>query len=235
MQAVARLVRVLRYGTARELPEAELRSLVHALSVEVNVGVRLASHNLDDDTATARVSAMRAYDEALHLFGDQTLIDSWRQQLAAMVKDDQVAAEVVGLSLRRLHDIRFWDLQKVSSAFSLRTRGETPKRAGAFIETFLAGGSEVLLQDQPLMQLLDDWLCDLTEDDFIESLPLLRRSFSTFDAVARRRLMERVSKGAQESTHPGKPSAGGSNEAFDRALPLLYQILGIAPDTGGLS
>jgi hypothetical protein len=235
MQAVARLVRVLRYGTARELPEAELRSLVHALSVEVNVGVRLASHNLDEDAASARVSAMRAYGEALHLFGDQTLIDSWRQQLAAMVKDDQVAAEVVGLSLRRLHDIRFWDLQKVSSAFSLRTRGETPKRAGAFIETFLAGGSEVLLQDQPLMQLLDDWLCDLTEDDFIESLPLLRRSFSTFDAVARRRLMERVSKGAQESTHPGKPSAGGSNEAFDRALPLLYQILGIAPDTGGLS
>jgi hypothetical protein len=85
------------------------------------------------------------------------------------------------------------------------------------------------------MQLLDDWLCDLTEDDFIESLPLLRRSFSTFDAVARRRLMERVSKGAQESTHGGKPSAGTANEAFDRALPLLYQILGIAPDTGGLS
>ena len=70
MQAVAPLVRVLRYGTARELPEAELRSLIHALSVEVNAGVRLASHNLDDDAASARVSAMRAYDEALHLFGD---------------------------------------------------------------------------------------------------------------------------------------------------------------------
>jgi hypothetical protein len=233
MQAVAPLVRVLRYGTARELPEGELRSLIHALSVEVNAGVRLASHNLDDDAASARVNAMRAYDEALHLFSDQTLIDSWRQQLAAMVKDDQVAAEAVGLSLRRLHDMRVWDLEQVSSAFSLRTRGETPERAGAFIETFLAGGSEVLLQDQPLLQLLDDWLCDLTEDDFIESLPLLRRSFSTFDAVARRRLMERVSKGAQESTHPGRPSASGSNEAFDRALPLLYQILGIAPDTGG--
>ena len=150
-------------------------------------------------------------------------------------KDDQVAAEVVGLSLRRLHDMRCWDLEQVSSAFSLRTRGETPKRAGAFIETFLAGGSEVLLQDQPLLQLLDDWLCDLTEDDFIESLPLLRRSFSAFDAVARRRLMERVSRGAQESTHAGKPSDGSSNEAFDRALPLLYQILGIAADTGGLS
>lgn len=233
MQAVAPLVRVLRYGTARELPEPELRSLIHALSVEVNAGVRLASHNLDDDAASARVSAMRAFDEALHLFGDRSLIDSWRQQLEAMVKDNQVAAQAVGMSLRRLHDMRAWDIEQISSAFSLRTRGETPQRAGAFIETFLAGGSEVLLQDKPLLQLLDDWVCELTENDFVESLPLLRRSFSTFDAVARRRLMERVSKGAHQSTHAAISSTGGANEAFDRALPLLYQILGIAVDTGG--
>ncbi len=90
----------------------------------------------------------------------------------------------------------------------------------------------MLLQDQPLMHLLDDWLCDLTGDDFVESLPLLRRSFSTFDAVARRRLMERVSKGAHESTRAAKVSDASSNEAFDRALPLLYQILGINADSG---
>lgn len=235
MQAVAPLVRVLRYGTARELPEAELRALIQALSVEVNAGVRLASHNLDEDAASARVGAMRAYDEALHIFCDETLIDSWRQQLAAMVNDEQIAAQAVGFGLRRLHDMRAWDLEAVSTAFSLRTRGETPQRAGAFIENFLAGGSEVLLQDQPLMQLLDEWLCDLTEDDFVESLPLLRRSFSTFDAIARRRLMERVSKGAHESTHAARPSDGGPNEAFDRALPLLYQILGINADSGDQS
>jgi len=235
MQAVAPLVRVLRYGTARELPEAELRSLIHALSVEVNAGIRLASHNLDDDASSARVAAMRGYDEALHLFGDEMLTESWRQQLEAMMKDDQVAAQVVGLGLRRLHDLRAWELHQVSSAFSLRTRGETPQRAGAFIENFLAGGSEVLLQDQPLLQLLDEWLCELTEDDFLESLPLLRRSFSAYDATARRRLMERIAKGAHETTHAEARPAAGSNQAFERALPLLYEILGMNAESGGHS
>jgi len=235
MQAASPLVRVLRYGTARDLPEAELRSLIHALSVEVNAGVRLASHNLDDDAASARVAAMRAYDEALHLFGDETLTECWRQQLEAMVNDDQVAAQVVGLALRRLHDLRAWDLARVGTAFSLRTHGETPQRAGAFIENFLAGGSEVLLQDQPLLELLDAWLCELTEDSFVECLPLLRRSFSAYDGVARRRLMERVSKGAHASTHPEDPLRGTSSEAFERALPLLYHILGIGAGDGGHS
>jgi hypothetical protein len=232
MQAVVPLVRVLRYGTARELPEAELRSLIHALSVEVNAGVRLASHNLDEDAASSRVGAMRAYDEAIHLFADEALIDSWRQQLAAMVNDDQVAAQVAGLSLRRLHDLRTWDPVQVASAFSLHTQGETPPRAGAFLEHFLGGGSEVLLQDQPLLQLLDEWICELNEDDFVESLPLLRRSFSGFDAVARRRLMERIARGVHESTNVGELS-GSVSEAFERALPLLCQILGIDALTGG--
>jgi hypothetical protein len=233
MQAVVPLVRVLRYGTARELPEAELRSLIHALSVEVNAGTRLASHNLDEDAASARVCAMRAYDEAIHLFADEALIDSWRQQLAVMVNDDQVAAQVAGLSLRRLHDLRAWDLNQVASAFSLHTHRETPQRAGAFLENFLSGGSEVLLQDQPLLQLLDQWVSELDENDFVESLPLLRRSFSGFDSVARRRLMERIARGAHESAQPGSETHDGSNEAFERALPLLYQILGISPEPGG--
>ena len=233
MQAVVPLVRVLRYGTARELPEAELRSLIHALSVEVNAGVRVASHNLDEDVASARVGAMRAFDEAIYLFADAALIESWRQQLALMVNDDQVAAQTAGVSLRRLHDLRAWDAMRVASAFSLHTRGETPRRAGAFLENFLGGGSEVLLQDQPLLQLLDEWVCELREEDFVESLPLLRRSFSGFDAVARKRLMERVAKGAHESTHAGGVSAVSSNDAFERALPLLYQILGIEAGIGG--
>lgn len=235
MQAVVPLVRVLRYGTARELPEAELRSLIHALSVEVNAGVRLASHNLDEDAASARVSAMRTYDEAIHLFSDEALLDSWRQQLANIVDDDQVAAQVAGVSLRRLHDLRVWGLTHVASAFSLHTRGETPQRAGAFLENFLGGGSEVLLQDQPLMQLLDEWVCELDEDDFVESLPLLRRSFSGFDSVGRKRLMEQIARGAHEKTHPDSPTQDRSSDAFERALPLLYQILGISPGPGGLA
>jgi uncharacterized protein DUF5682 len=144
-----------------------------------------------------------------------------------MVDDNQVAAQVAGLSLRRLHDLRVWDPLQVALAFSLHTQGETPQRAGAFLEKFLSGGSELLLQDQPLLQIIDEWICTLAEKDFVDSLPLLRRSFSGFDAVGRKRLMEQIARGAHQTTHPSGAPQGQSSDAFDRALPLLYQILGI--------
>jgi hypothetical protein len=227
MSAIAPLVRVLRYGNARKMPEDALRALVIAMSAEVNAGVRVGSHSLDQDSATARVQAMRAYDEALGIFADASLSENWRRQLGLMVEDDQVAAPVSGLSLRRLHDLLVWDLPAVAAAFSRHTSGQELQKAGAFLENFLSGGSEVILQDQPLLQLIDAWICELDEQDFVEALPLLRRSFAGFDGVARRRLIETIDKGPMVDSGVKSMPDMENDGAFAEALPLLYRILGI--------
>jgi hypothetical protein len=231
MNAVSPLVRILRYGTARRLPEDALRSLILSISVEINAGVRIASHGLDDAMVAARIVAMEAYDEALRLFADEALTAAWRNELSRIVTDDQATPSIAGLSLRRLHDVCAWELDKVASEFARHTGSRQLKESGAFLEGFLRGGSEVLLQDEPLLQLLDAWLCDLTETDFTESLPLLRRSMSSFDTIARRRLLERVQRGRQQSTGTAYHDSADENPAFEAALPLLYKILGMGETT----
>ena len=227
MKAVSPLVRVLRYGTARSLPEDALRSLIVSISVEINAGVRMGSRGLDEETTAARISAMETYDEALRLFGDDALTSSWRDELGKIVDDDQVTSSIAGLSLRRLHDVRAWGLERVAAEFARHTGSRQPRESGAFLEGFLRGGSEILLQDEPLLQLLDAWLCELSETDFTDSLPLLRRSMSNFDRVARRRVLEKVQSGRQQSTLAAPDLTNESNPAFEAALPLLYRILGL--------
>src|SRR5215470_1524937 len=227
MKAISPLVFVLRYGSARRLPEDALRSLILSISVEINAGVRIASRGLDQPTAAERISAMEAYDEAMRLFGDDALTSSWRSVLSKIVSDDQVTPSIAGLSLRRLHDVRALEQDKVGSEFARHTGSRQPKEAGDFLEGFLRSGSEVLLQDEPLLRLLDRWLCELSETDFTDSLPLLRRSMSDFDALARRRVFEKVQRGRQQSTAATSEAATESNPAFEAALPLLYRILGL--------
>jgi hypothetical protein len=231
MQAVSPLVAILRYGTARKLPEEALRALVTALAVEVNAGVRLGSHHLDDDAARARLAAMRAYDEALGLFENDALMETWRLQLALMMDDDQVAAPIAGLCLRRLHDLRIWEEEAVAAAFSRHMAGRPPVLAGSFLESFLSGGAEIVLQDRPLLNLIDAWLCGFGEEDFIVALPLLRRSFTSLDAHARKRLLAGIGKGVQETTSLDTVQQDADNPAFSRALPLLLRILGIGAQT----
>lgn len=226
MDAVAPLVRIVRYGSARKLPEPELRALIIALSAEVNAGIRIGSRQLDDESTAKRMTAMRIYDEALGLFGDAALLEEWRRQLALLVDDEQAAAPVVGFGLRRLHDLGLWNEAQIAAAFSRQIVGETPARAGSFVEAFISGSAEVLIQDQVLLFLIDEWLCGLDEETFVESLPLLRRALTSFDAIGRKRIMERVAGGRKEVAAIQIDTA--DNPAFERALPLLKQILGMS-------
>lgn len=65
-----------------------------------------------------------------------------------------------------------------------------------------------------------------SEETFIELLPLLRRSFASFDATTRRSLLERVRQAgrATAAVTSDDPRAAA---AFARALPLLKTILGV--------
>lgn len=226
MLAVEPLARVLRYGSARSLPQAELFALIVSLAAEIHAGVCIGSRLLDLDMAAARLKAMESYDQALQLFADASLIAAWTQELERMVMDEQVVAVLAGFCLRRLHDRAAWSLERVSAALAFHTERQSPQHAGQFLEGFLHGGSEVILQDEPLLHLLDGWLCSLEEAQFVESLPLLRRSLSSFDAVARRRVMDKLSHGPQASAQKGFDGAE-SSEAFEAALPLLHKILGL--------
>jgi hypothetical protein len=170
---------------------------------------------------------MRGYDEALGLFDDAALLATWRRELALMIDDDQVAAPVVGFCLRRLHALSIWDEEAVAAAFSRYMGGQPPVMAGGFLESFLAGGAEIVLQDRPLLHLVDAWLCGLGEDDFMEALPLLRRSFASFDGHARQRLLSEIGRGVREATSSKAQAPDADNSAFNDALPLLLKILGV--------
>jgi hypothetical protein len=93
----------------------------------------------------------------------------------------------------------------------------------------------VILQDQPLLQLMDAWICELQEQDFVESLPLLRRSLSGFDSVSRRRLLKKI-KQARRIESPQEAVPGRAQAECDQcnrcswpspmtAIPAITQIM----------
>ncbi len=229
MKAVVPLARIARYGTSRKLPEEELRALITAMAVEVNAGIRITSHQLEDEAALARVAAMRDYDEILAPFGDEALTHEWHRQLSLIIDDDNVVPPVAGLSLRRLHDQKLWDGERVSAAFSRHIVGETPQKAGSFLEAFLKGAAEILIQDASLLFIVDEWMEGLDEESFMATLPLMRRAFSDFEASGRRRVLERVSAGRREVAGSVIfADEAADDESFMRLIPLLKTILGIA-------
>lgn len=229
METVPTLVSILRYGTARPIPEQQLSALVSALSAEINAGALLATIDIEPAEAQRLRRAMAGYDHALGLFADEHLTQMWRRELAAIVRHERSAPSVSGLALRQLHDCRAWPVDEVAANFSRAlTPPAAPAAAGAFVESFLAGGAEVLVQDRQLLGALDKWLLELDEESFIELLPMLRRGFSDFAETGRQRILGIVGSGKSiEQAAVVGDSEEVSEEFVEQALPLLRKILGI--------
>lgn len=229
-RAVAPLVDIMRYGTARELPAAELRVLVLALLAEICAGLRYACHGLDDAAAAQGRDDVAGLDRAVRLIAESGVDEQWRHALESLPSDDQAAPLLRGFTVRLLYGRGLYNAERAAAALGRALSLAVPvQEAGAWFEGFIGGAGEVLLADDRLFSTVDDWLTRQREETFVELLPILRRSFASFDATTRRSLLERVRQ-------PGRPSESVALDdpraaaAFARVVPLLKKILGVTHD-----
>ena len=75
-----------------------------------------------------------------------------------------------------------------------------------------------------MFDLLDLWISQIKEDHFPEVLPLLRRTFSLFNAGAKQEIWEKVTQSKQEIQRTTFPYQLNDPNIKD-FLPLFQQIL----------
>ncbi len=100
--------------------------------------------------------------------------------------------------------------------------GTPPDRQAAWVEGLLAGGGLLLVHDRDLLDLLDSWVAELAEEDFLVVLPLLRRTFGEYTRPERAELGRAVHRLTDSS-------ATAAEEPIDerRAAPAVAAVAAI--------
>jgi hypothetical protein len=227
--AIPPLVTVLRYGTAREMPADELRLLVTSIAEAVCSGLVYACRNLQPDAAEALRQTLATLDQSLVVLEAEHLTADWRRALRRLADDSEASTMLRGFSVRALHEQGELSATDAGDYLSRAlSRAVPPGEAGSWLEGFLGKSGHVLLYDAAMAALIDAWVGDLGEDDFIALLPMLRRAFASIDRLERRRLFDMLrNPNAAAAAAAAAASAGEPNAAFETALPLLLCILGI--------
>ena len=193
MDAVGPLARVVRYGDVRATQAPALRTVIDGMVSRICAGVAPACTSLDDDAAGAMASRIGATQAALALLEHPALGGEWPVVLARLADGSTVHGVVRGAVARLLLDGGHWNGADVARRLSRALTPGTPAAAGAaFVEGFLSGSGTVLLHDASLLGLVDEWLSQLGPEAFTDTLPLLRRTFGSFEPAERRRLGELV-------------------------------------------
>ncbi|MEV6326526.1 DUF5682 family protein [Streptomyces sp. NPDC051909] len=165
------------------------------------------------------------------------LADRWAGVLRRLAGRERVPGVVRGRAVRLLLDEGRFGVDEAARTMGLAlSPGTPPAEAAAWVEGFVggaSGGGLLLVHDERLLGLVDDWLGGVSPDAFGDVLPLLRRTFAAYEPGVRRTLGELVARGpagpggtaAAAVTTPGFAPAADERRA-DAVLPLVHLILG---------
>ncbi|MFJ9372050.1 DUF5682 family protein [Streptomyces sp. NPDC101455] len=243
-QALPALVRSLRYGDVRGTDTGALMEVAAGLAERVFVGLPPACAALDADAAEEMRRHVDAVHGAVALLGDAGGTESghgdlrvrWRAVLRTLSARDTIPGVIRGRAVRLLLDEGELGADEAARLMGLvLSPGTPPADAAAWIEGFVGGGGGLLLvHDERLLGLVDAWLTGVPAEAFTDVLPLLRRTFSSYEPGVRRTLGELVRRGPGKqvgtaATAAGIPGFGAELDAgrADAVVPVLRLLLGL--------
>lgn len=224
MAAIPALARTLRYGDVRQTDVSGLATVTASLLTRVCAGLPAAVGSLSDEAARELRGYVDGVHQAVGLLDDEELRERWLGALGSVARRPGLHGLLAGRLTRLLLDAGRLDSAEVRRRLRLPlTVGTAPAHGAAWVEGFLAGGGLLLVYDDALLELIDEWLADIPADAFGDVLPLLRRTFGAFATGERRAIGERVAGG------PGLAQAEPlvlDHESAARVLPTLGVLLG---------
>ena len=221
MAAVPALVRAIRYGDVRGTDTGALSAVVDALTVRVCAGLPAAAGGLADDAASALRASLDGMHAALglHAHGEPgaQARDRWLAALSALDGRRDVHGLVAGRVVRLLADGGSLSPREAAGRFSAALSiGVEAADKAQWAEGFLSGSGLLLAHDRDLLTILDEWVASLAAQEFLDALPLLRRTFGEF-AEPERSSIGRAARQLSGGGARGPRGVGSYGEGAGRA------------------
>ncbi|NNJ62592.1 MAG: hypothetical protein HKP61_16930 [Dactylosporangium sp.] len=235
MEALPALARTLRYGDVRNTDTGALREAATGLVTRICVGLPGALCGLDERAARAMRERVDAVHASIGLLDDAEAATRWRETLGSLAAVERTPSDrtapgapgtphglLAGRLNRLLLDGGVLDADEARRRMRLTlTIGVPAEYAAAWVEGFLAGDGRLLVHDERLLHLVDEWITSIPQASFTEVLPLLRRTFSGYSAPERRMIGERA---AHLGRGGGYEQPGAEPIDADRGGPMLVTV-----------
>ena len=229
MEALPPLVQVQRYGDVRQTDTSSVLRVIDGLIARTCIGLPGACSALNDDAAEEMFTHVGAVDQAVRLLDNAEHRARWLDVLRQISENTSVHGLVSGRAMRLRFDAKAITAEDLRVRLGFALAPALPAvQAGAWAEGLLRGSGLLLLHHPELLDLIDGWVCSLNADTFTNLLPLLRRTFATFQPPERRQMGEQLVEGKAPSG--SRPGVGGGEINFDRArlvVPVLKEIFGV--------
>jgi hypothetical protein len=228
MEVIPGLVNTSRYGNVRKTDAEMVSGIVESLITRVCVSLPPACSGIDEDSSQLLIDLFVKMNDAVNTIQLTEITAQWQQALSLIAHSKNTSPLIAGYSTRLLTDYKVLHGEELLKLFYYAmSAASSPDVAASWLEGFLKGSGTLLLIDDDLWNVVNNWVDHLSEDVFIQVLPLLRRTFSEFSKPERRKLGEKVRSGNSGST-TSKIESGVNIERAKKGIDVVMKMFGYA-------
>jgi len=228
MEIVPGLITVARYGNVRKTDATVVLSIISSIITRICISLPNACVAIDDDAAQKLLGLFYKLNDGINLLQEPETISGWQQTLQHIAGNKGTSPVIGGYSTRLLNDGKLLSADQLMKYFGFAMSSATaPVISAAWLEGFLKGSGTLLLLDQDLWAVIDNWVSGLSDDTFMQVLPLLRRTFANFSTPERRKLGEKVRTGNTTGQLHHSITPNFDDERARKGLPVIMELLGL--------
>lgn len=221
LAAVPPLARAQRYGNVRGTDTGRLAHLAESVLARACAGLAAASSGLADEAAAKLRDAIDQTQAVIMLLPDDSQ-GLWTETLKQIVDRRDVPGVIAGRVVRLLLDGGELPIDDVEARLSRTLSvGADPMRAAQWIEAFLAGNPLFLIYQPQLLRILDGWVSQISDEGFVDVLPVIRRAFGQWQKGDRDRLATKVANLDQAEAQAGSKTEFVGEESLLATASLL--------------
>ncbi len=226
VKVIPGLTGIVRYGNVRQTDANMILTLLDSMVTRICIGLPVACCGIDESTASALTEDCTKIEHGIQLLKHEAFVQQWQQCLQTIAHNEQASPMLKGFAVRQLMDYKILQDDALYNVFySSLSKAVAPSEAAAWLEGFLKGSGTILLLDESLWQIVNDWVRQLDDDTFVQLLPLLRRTFSTFSPAERRKIGEKVKRGGG-SVLVIKTTNTLHNERAQQGIAVVMKLMG---------
>ncbi|WAU77451.1 DUF5682 family protein [Acinetobacter sp. TR3] len=189
------LITAIRYGSVRQFSMQHLHQVVEHLAIRLMLSLPSYCVQLNAEMAQQFAQQLQNLYELLEQLQQDELLQLWQETLEQLLQLEQMQGYLHGCCVRSAREQQLIDVEQtqefLSRALSI---GQTADYSAAWFEGFLTHQALLLIHEQSLWDAVSQWVNQLQEQQFIELLPILARTASSFSPAEAQQLIQKVTQ-----------------------------------------
>ncbi|MCQ2974872.1 MAG: DUF5682 family protein [Bacteroidales bacterium] len=228
MISVPNLANIVKYGNVRNIDYTHIKEIFKSLIARIVAGGILICSNVDEDTANNILDNIIKTNTAIFTINEKYTNKLWDNFLVQIFNSKEVHPLIKGFATRLIYNKGEISMQKMQNAINYYTsKANSANDMAYWLEGFLKMSGTVLVVDDNLWNIVNQWIKSLDNETFIILLPILRRTFCKFSQSEKTKLGEKAKNYGESGIKIYNEEDEFSNENSEKIISLISQLLNL--------